>query len=130
MLLTDLLFAFIVAGVLSLLLGIALRRRVPEPETTWGSILFLFLLLFFATWAGGVWLTPFGPPLWNTYWLPFVAVGVLLALMLVAVMPGVYFGRKGIREARREVEIAEVFGAFFWVLMAILIFVVIAHYFR
>jgi hypothetical protein len=45
-------------------------------------------ILFLATWAGGLWVMPFGPVWWGVPWLPFLLVGLFIALLLAALIPG------------------------------------------
>lgn len=82
MILVDFLIAFLVALLLSSIVFIGLRRTGP-----WASFLFLFLALFLATWAGGIWITPIGRPLGGVYWLSFLLAGVVFALLLAAAVP-------------------------------------------
>lgn len=134
MILLDLLFVFIVALLLSLLFvpftGVA---RPRDGGSAVGAILFFVLILFFATWAGGVWITPFGPPIWGVYWLPFVIVGLFVALLLAAVAGPTSGGyvRPASEPERAEAEASAArtaFGLLFWLLLASLAVVVIAGY--
>jgi hypothetical protein len=59
------------------------RTRHPEIEP--GSIFLTILILFLATWAGGIWLVPVGPRLWGVAWGSFVVVGLVVALVIAAV---------------------------------------------
>jgi hypothetical protein len=43
--------------------------------------------LFLATWAGGVWVVPFGPTHLGVTWLPFLLIEILLAVLIVALSP-------------------------------------------
>jgi hypothetical protein len=47
----------------------------------------VLLILFLATWAGGVWAKPFGPSLWGVSWLPFILAGLMIVLILVVSAP-------------------------------------------
>ena len=42
------------------------RSRISE-RGPWTSLLLFFIIIFLATWAGGVWLSPIDPPLWGAY---------------------------------------------------------------
>lgn len=88
MFLIDLLIVILVALVLSAALSsLYYERRDLQLAGVWSLFAVLFLLLLSATWAGGIWITPFGPTIWGSYWLPFIVVGVLVALLLAALPP-------------------------------------------
>lgn len=129
MVLIDLLFAFFFALLLAAIFGLAFRSRGP-----WGSIWLFFLILFLATWAGGVWMTPIGAPVWGAYWVPFLFVAVIFALILSAAavaVPEEETTVETVDEQRLEQEeraTTATLGIFFWVLMVVLIIAIIASY--
>lgn len=47
----------------------------------------VFLLFFFAILAGGVWMTPVGPPLVGVYFVPFLFMAIFIALFWAAAPP-------------------------------------------
>lgn len=134
MLFIDVLFALLVAMVLSLLLApLAAPHRARGGGSATAAFLFFFLILFFATWAGGVWLTPFGPTVWGGYWLPFVLIGLFVALLLAAAAEptrGDSIRRRTapVQEAEAETVAVTMFGMLFWILMIGLVAAVIARY--
>jgi MFS family permease len=69
--------ALIIAGTLSHLFAKTLKRRGKRKGFFW-----FFLIIFMITWAGGVWLTPFGPALLGIHWLPFILVGLVGAIVI------------------------------------------------
>jgi len=76
--------------------GFRLRHPTIEPV----SVFAMLLILFLATWAGGIWLVPIGPRLWGVAWGSFVVVGLVVALLIGAVsnaddtaVPGGYAAR-------------------------------------
>jgi Ca2+/Na+ antiporter len=79
MLLLELLVALLVSLVLSAVFALATWKRGKRKGLVW-----LFLLIFFATWAGGLWMRPFGPTFWGIHWLSFLLVGLVVALILAA----------------------------------------------
>ena len=83
----ELFIAFIIAFVLSLLFGAAFRWERPGRPGLWPSIFFLFVIIFLVTWAIGGWVTPVGPAVSGIYWLSFLIVGVIVALILAAAIP-------------------------------------------
>jgi hypothetical protein len=78
----ELFLAFVIAGFWSLVFSLIMRRRGYRKGLIW-----LFLLLFLGTWAGGLWLSPFGPSFRGVYWIPFIVIGVLLALVFASTLP-------------------------------------------
>ena len=78
----ELITALIVALILSGLFAMATRRGGRRTGLIW-----IFLLIFFATWAGGVWLRPFGPTLWGVHWLSFLIIGIIVSLVLAVLTP-------------------------------------------
>lgn len=130
MLIVDIGFALGIAILLALLVhSISHRHRAPE-EAAWPGLAFVVVILFFVTWAGGIWLRPLGPVLWHVYWAPFVAVGVVAALLLVAATPQRRpRNRREALQARDEERVlVNAFGLFFWVLVAVLVIAVAGRY--
>ena len=127
MLAIDLLLALFLGLLLALMLTYPLNRGGPGPL---GGLLFFFLMLFVAIWAGGIWLRPVGPPVGGVSWLGFVAVAVALALILAALTPA----RRPppVPPASNEARSAEVaaltLSIFFWIAMVALLFVIALHY--
>ena len=124
--------ALIVALLVSILFGYALRRRIPRKGFFW-----FFLILLLATWAGGMWIGPFGPSFRGIFWLPFVLVAVVVGAFLAAVAPRrAPTGRIETLEMLEEIEQKRKlqkltyisFGVFFWVALFALITVIIVRY--
>lgn len=120
----DFLFALFFAFLFILLLGGVFRREAPWPM----ALFFLFFLIF--VWAGGVWVTPVGPALWNGYWLPFFFVGLIFMLLVAALLPPRASGEVPPAETRAPAEekTAVVVGVFFWILFLVLLAALIVHY--
>lgn len=120
----DFVFALFFAFFFVLILSSVFRREAPWPL----ALFFVFFLIFI--WAGGVWLTPVGPVLWEGYWLPFFFVGLIFMLLVAALLPS-----RGPRqvppteaEASAESKTAAALGAFFWILFLVLFAALIVHY--
>jgi hypothetical protein len=109
------------AGVTALTTGLRLHER---GTPTWA----LFVILFLATWAGGLWMAPFGPAFRNVYWVPFTLIAVLVAILLAAVLPPE--PHSNAEAVEREHEIQAGLGIFFWVLVLALAAAVVARYLR
>ena len=125
----DLLFAFFFALLLAAVFGFAFRSRGP-----WGSIWLFFLILFLATWAGGVWVTPIGAPVWGAYWIPFLFVAIIFALILSAATAVVPKDERTVelmneqRLDQEEKDTTATLGIFFRILMVVLMIAIIAGY--
>jgi cytochrome c oxidase assembly factor CtaG len=127
----DIGFALVVATLLAFLVRTVNRRHEESDAPAWPSLAFLVVILFFVTWAGGIWLRPLGPILWRVYWIPFVAVGVVAALLLVAATPRrrPHNRREALQARAQERALETAFGVFFWILVAVLLIAVTARYF-
>jgi hypothetical protein len=96
-------------------------------------MVWFFLIVLFASWAGGVWVRPAGPVLWGVYWVPFVIVGLLAALILAATTPRRPLPKPPTSveeaEAKAEAEVLAVtLGASFWIMLVFLIIAIFVHY--
>ncbi len=78
----EFLIAFIFALLLSALFIKVLRKSGPRTGYFW-----FFLVILLATWAGGIWLSPFGPSIRGVYWLPFLLVGLAMSVVITALAP-------------------------------------------
>jgi hypothetical protein len=132
MVLLELFAALTVAFILSALFVLASWKRGLRRGLFW-----LFLILFLATWAGGVWIKPFGPVLWGIHWLPFLAVGAVVALILaVAQSRRKPHGRQEtiemLERMKQEREVEEIvwvtLNIFFWVLLLTLLIAIVIRY--
>lgn len=74
--------ALIFALLLSGLFALTTRRSLQRPGFLW-----LFLIVFLVTWAGGIWLKPFGPSVGGIPLLPFLFVGIVFVLLLAVTSP-------------------------------------------
>ncbi len=127
----DFLVALVIALLLASLVFVGFRRAGP-----WASFLFLFLALFLATWAGGVWIMPFGRPLGGVYWLPFLMAGVVFALLLAAVVPPDKSEETTVElvteeeKKERERTLRRTAGLLFWTFAGVLAVAIILGYLR
>src|SRR5215471_6809262 len=89
MLVIEFVFALVISIVCAaVLLPIAAQGgwRIGRTSLDPLALFILLLILFLATWAGGIWLVPIGPRLWGVAWASFVAVGFLVALLIGALI--------------------------------------------
>jgi hypothetical protein len=128
----ELLLALIIAIVLSVLFALATRRGFQRPGFLW-----FFLVIFLATWTGGVWIRPFGPTLFGIHWLPFVLAGLVFSLFLIISSPGqppksrhetIDMLEKIEQEKKLDTFTYVTLSVFFWILLCALITAIIVRY--
>ncbi|MFP4365237.1 MAG: hypothetical protein ACLFR1_15345 [Spirochaetia bacterium] len=121
----DIIFALLIAFLFVGIIGFGLNRTGP-----WQSIWTLFLIIFLAAWAGGLWIMPFGPILFGGYIFPFLFAGLLIALVLgvtIPTEPTEYEIEK--TSPPEEREAAKALDVFFWVIIGLLVVFVVFGYF-
>jgi hypothetical protein len=127
MFIIDVLFALLMAGIFTLIFAVAFRR--PGP---WSSVLAFFLVLFLASWAGGLWISPTGPAFIGIFWVPILLVALLVALLLASVGPQRPQRVETISEAqakdRQRETTLRAFDAFFWALVIGFAIVIVLGY--
>jgi hypothetical protein len=78
----EFLMSLTVALIVCVLFVLITRSRASRTGLLW---FFLFVLM--ATWAGGVWIRPFGPALADIRWMQFLVVGLLAFLIFTLFVP-------------------------------------------
>lgn len=79
----EFIWALIVALVVGTLFAFLFRRTGP-----WEGMIWFFIVLFFGTWAFGIWIEPIGPAAWgDVSLLPFVFAALFIALLVLAATP-------------------------------------------
>jgi Ca2+/Na+ antiporter len=127
---------FVVSLTVALLVCVvfALITRSNVRRTGFGWFL-LFVVL--ATWAGGVWLRPFGPSWGDIRWLQFLIAGLLVLLLFALFAPfkaprGRHETIEQLQEIARQKEVQKVtyvtLGIVFWVVLVILIAAIAIRY--
>ncbi len=129
MFLSELIIALIIALMLSVIFVYGFRRAGP-----WPSFFLFFIIIFLATWAGGLWINPIGPSIRGVFWLPFLLVGAIFALLLAAATPPspkeTTIELKTKKQLKKEKRIEAALNLFFWILiMALTIAIVIGYWF-
>ncbi|MGD2037867.1 MAG: hypothetical protein PVH28_08290 [Desulfobacterales bacterium] len=128
----EFLISLVVALVLCVIFALVSRSNARRTGFVW---FFLFVLM--ATWAGGVWIRPFGPALSDVRWLQFLVVGLLVVLMFALFAPlkpprGRHETLDQLEEIAHQKELTKVtyitLGLVFWVILVILIIAIIARY--
>lgn len=126
----ELVISLLVAVIFTVILSFLLGWERPGRPGVGAAFFFLFIILFVATWAVGNWMAPFGPIYWGIYWLPFILVGFILALLIAAIVPPrkPRTRREAIEQAEARVGAEATLGAFFWLLIVVLLIALIVHY--
>jgi hypothetical protein len=112
--------ALLVALLLTLAFSGSYRHRGPLR-----GLFVFFLILFLASWAGQLWISPVGPYYLGVSWVPMIVVPIVIAFILIAAAGPV---DKKANNTDVETSIAAV-GIFFWLLLMILLFSVVVGYF-
>lgn len=124
----DMIYALFFAVLLTAVFFGLFRTRGP-----WASLVLFFLVIFLASWAGGAWIAPFGPVLWGISFLPFLLVGLIIALMLAAAAPTQREEStvELVDRDERKRERAKAFAAlsvFFWILIGVFAVLIVSRY--
>jgi hypothetical protein len=125
MILLDLITAVLIATCLVAVINLGFRRKPLDAAPS-----AVFVVIFLATWAGGVWLAPIGPVIWGLNILSFVISGVLIALLITAVAPGRLprTRAEALRKEDSRRQAVRTAGVFFWILIASLVAGILARY--
>jgi hypothetical protein len=127
-------FLVSVAVALSVCVVYTLSTRSSVRRTGFG---WFFLFVLITTWAGGVWLRPFGPSWGEIRWLQFMIVGLVVVLLFALFAPlkaprGRHETLDQIEEIARQKELEKVtyvtLGVVFWVVLAILLVAIVIRY--
>jgi hypothetical protein len=122
------LYALITALGLSAVFIAGFRRRGP-----WDNYLLFFAVVFLGSWAGGIWFSPLGPLWGGVYWLPFLIVGLIFALLLASVASpfpqDTTVQLLGPGEKSPETRKRMVLGVYFWLLIFALVILIAKRYF-
>jgi len=125
MILKEFLVSLAVALMVCVVFALITRSDVRRTGFGW---FLLFVVL--ATWAGGVWLRPFGPIWGDIRWLQFLIAGLLVLLLFALFAPlktprGRHETIEQLQEIARQKEVQNVtyvtLGIVFWVVLVILI---------
>lgn len=128
----ELIAALVVSSLLSVLFVLTTRRESGRSGLFW-----IFLIIFPATWAGGIWIRPFGPPVWGIHWLKFLVAGSISALFLAASVTRVpprarHETLKMLERIKQEKKLEQItystLSLSFWILLAALIAVITIRY--
>jgi Ca2+/Na+ antiporter len=132
MIFKEFLASLTVALLVCVIFALVTRRKIRRTGFVW---FFLFVLI--ATWAGGVWLRPFGPSWGDIRWLQFLIAGLVVVLLFALFAPlkaprGRHETIDQLQEIARQKELQKVtyltLGIVFWVVLVILIAAIAIRY--
>ncbi|MEW5894205.1 MAG: hypothetical protein AB1650_00360 [Candidatus Omnitrophota bacterium] len=94
-----------------------------------GALLFFFII-FLTAWAGGLWITPFGPAFFGIYWFPFLFFSLVTALLMAGLLESKALRTNAGTVAKEGtgLESVKVNVVFYWTLIFILVFWIIFGY--
>jgi hypothetical protein len=131
----ELIYALAIGISISWIWSYAFNTHGP-----WNSFFWFFMVIFLFSWGGRFWVPPFGPLGWGVAWMPILAMGIFMALLLTAVTP-----RDRRHKARgwakpanaaaakkmaaTEKAIETSFDIFFWMLIVVMVAFVFGNYF-
>jgi hypothetical protein len=116
----DFLLAVLIAALLT-----AIFAGFFRGHRFGAGLIMFFAVLLLATWAGGIWISPFGPLIRGVSWISFVLVGLLFALILTILLPPL---KPGPEAGKRPIAALAAMDWFFWVTMACFAAAIAARY--
>ncbi|MBA3664225.1 MAG: hypothetical protein H0W61_08460 [Bacteroidetes bacterium] len=121
----EIVASLVMAFVITLFFSGVLRHKGP-----WDAIWLVFVTIFLASWAGYLWINPFGPMVLGVSVMPIFVVGLIFAFILAAVTVPVVRKKN---ETTAEVEDPSTklaIGIFFWIVLIILVVAIVTGYCR
>jgi hypothetical protein len=103
-------------------------RRIRSKH----RVLVFFTIVFLAAWAGGIWITPAGPAFLGIYWLSFLVIGLLFALlfeMIAGLSRPRQLPEKDVKQEAEQVQ-TELSVSFFILFVAFIILIVLGYIHR
>jgi thiol:disulfide interchange protein len=132
MIVKELLTALLIAILMVTGFLLLIRRSGTQYGKLW-----LFLIVFVATWAGGVWIRPFGPPVKGVYWLTFALAGIIAVGLIGLFTPqrpphGRHETLEKLEQVKRSEELQQAttmtLGLLFWLVLSILVLAIVFRY--
>ncbi|MFW6219128.1 MAG: hypothetical protein ACOC3S_03320 [Bacteroidota bacterium] len=124
MTLENIIIAFLISVLLTVIFRFGFKRKGP-----WGNIWTFFLVIFLAVWASELWILPSGPE-WKDYrYISLLVIGLLFGFLLVAAerVPSREENEenKDKPEELKESKKIGKTGAYFWMLLIILLGIIL-----
>jgi hypothetical protein len=118
---------YVIPGALIITLIIMLIVSLFSKRPMRGLWIF-FLIVFLATWAGPLWITPFGPLVWGVAWLPMFLISFFFWFLILALIPPLPPPSTNTTTAE-EASFAAI-GLFYWIILILLIASIAIGYYR
>jgi peptidoglycan/LPS O-acetylase OafA/YrhL len=124
MIFAELVFALAVALFFTLIFTVVVRRVRSKRR-----VFVFFTVVFLAAWAGGIWVTPAGPSFLGIYWLSFLIVGLIFALLFETIAVLSRPQKWPEEEQKREAEEVEAeLSVFFFILFVAFVTLIVLGY--
>jgi hypothetical protein len=132
MIVREAITALVVAVLVASGFLIWVRRSKTRYKTIW-----IFMIVFAATWAGGVWIRPFGPQIGGVHWLTYILAGIIAIGLIGLFTPRrPPYGRQETLEKLEQMKKGEelerlttmTLSVMFWVVFAIFILGIVFRY--
>ena len=119
-------YLLLIAFLITLFFRFLLRVSGP-----WGSFWAFFIIILLAVIAADIWISPAGPYFEDLYWVPPIAAGLVIALLLAATTPSPKIRSEMDSEGKssKEEAAAVALGTFFWFLIIFLLILILAGLF-
>ncbi|MFN6944889.1 MAG: hypothetical protein ACK4ND_08055 [Cytophagaceae bacterium] len=128
----ELFLAFLTSLVLTVVFTNIFKIHIPRR-----GFGFLLVLIFLVTLAANRWVRPLGDPILGLYWLPGLLAGFITALIIAAATHDnkkirsstrskIYEYEKLEEDEKQKKDYELALGIFFWVAVALLLFVIVA----
>ncbi|MBI2722101.1 MAG: hypothetical protein HYX39_07995 [Bacteroidetes bacterium] len=118
--------SFIMALIITVFFSGVLKHKGP-----FNAIWLVFVTIFLASWAGYLWIKPFGTMVLGVSVGPIFVVGLIFAFILAAVTAPV--SRKKVEDLTIKEEASAntlAIGIFFWIVLIILVVAIATGYYR
>jgi hypothetical protein len=117
------------ALLITLFFTVLLKNKGP-----WGNFWSFLIVILLAVFAADVWIGPVGPYWFHEiYWVPPLAVGLIIALLLAATVPSPKTRNELELEARKpdpKEKVPVIYGIFFWLLFLVLLILITVGFFQ
>jgi hypothetical protein len=108
--------ALIVTFILTLIISQFSRRPMRGLWT-------YFFIVFLATWAGQLWINPFGPTYWGISWISLIIAPIFFWVLILALIPP-------LPSTKEEEAASAILGVFFWIVLIALLLSIGTGYYR
>jgi hypothetical protein len=102
--------ALIITLIIMLIVSLFSKRPLP-------GLWIFFLIVFLATWAGPLWIAPFGPLIWGIAWIPMFLISLFFWFLILALIPPL----PKPKASNKAEEATFAIGIFYWIILILLI---------